>query len=350
MDTEKTKTPEADMGINGKERKDTKMAITSSRTVPGSAEYPLWSRIATACFYAMCAMLIVVVNKLVLTSYKFPSFLSLGLGQMVVTVVVLQLSKMLGLVHFPSPHKDTFKQVWPLPLLFFGNIVFSLGGTQRLSMPMYVVLRRFSNFLIMIGEYYVLGVVATPFIQFTVYLMILGAIIAASGDLAFDLIGYTFILATNLCSSASGVFTKQKLNAKTLGKYGLMFYNSLFMMGPLFLLSYVTGDIHKSIEYEHWNDPLFLAQFVMACVAGFMINYATMLCTQYNSALTTSIVGVLKNLVIVYAGMFIGGDYIYSTVNFIGINVSVVGGLMYSYATFTSKVPKTPVISNQSNV
>lgn len=58
------------MGINGKERKDTKMAITSSRTVPGSAEYPLWSRIATACFYAMCAMLIVVVNKLVLTSYK----------------------------------------------------------------------------------------------------------------------------------------------------------------------------------------------------------------------------------------------------------------------------------------
>lgn len=173
---------------------------------------------------------------------------------------------------------------------------------------------------------------------------------------------------------------------QTLGKYGLMFYNSLFMMGPLFLLSYVTGDIHKvkqnththkpfttqwliqnwlvhiimrlilivlcaplysvpvclyacvyvcvsrllacvcvrtrvralklifecafewvcavpfiivnimlqSIEYEHWNDPLFLAQFVMACVAGFMINYATMLCTQYNSALTTSIVGVLK--------------------------------------------------------
>lgn len=320
--------------------------MATQRRQPGTEaerplpEYSLFQRLSTALCYAVSASLIVIVNKLVLTSYRFPSFLALALGQMVVTVMILLSLRVMGLVQFPSPHPDLLKQICPLPLLFFGTIVFSLGGTQRLSLPMVIALRKFANLFILIGEYVILGVVATRFIQFTVFLMILGSLVAASHDLAFDLPGYGFIMANNLCSSMTGVFTTQKLNAKTLGKFGLMFYNCLFMMAPTAILAMVTGDMYKAAAYEHWTDPVFVAQFLMACVMGFIVNFCTLLCTQYNSALTTSIVGVLKNLFIIYAGMFIGGDYVYSLVNFIGINISVVGGVMYSYATFRSKQTK----------
>ena len=64
----------------------------------------------------------------------------------------------------------------------------------------------------------------------SVLIMIFGAIVAASNDLAFDFTAYALILSNNLFTALYGVYTKKRLSSD-LGKYGLLYYNSLFRKG-----------------------------------------------------------------------------------------------------------------------
>ncbi|KAJ8731665.1 hypothetical protein PYW07_004829 [Mythimna separata] len=291
-------------------------------------------KILSASFYALASFMITVVNKTVLTTYAFPSYLVVGLGQMVATISVLWAGRFFKIVQYPPLSRDILRHVWPLPVIYLGNMATGLGGTKELSLPMFTALRRFSVLMTMLGEKLVLGVTPSCAVQASVYAMVGGALLAAANDATFSLSGYTLILLNDVFTATNGVYIKKKLDAKHLGKYGLMYYNALFMIIPATLITWSTGDLQSSAEYENWDDSMFLVQFLMSCVMGFVLSYSIMLCTQYNSALTTTIIGCLKNIVVTYLGMVIGGDYVFSVLNFVGLNISVVASLLYTYVTF----------------
>ncbi|CAG2100030.1 unnamed protein product [Medioppia subpectinata] len=136
-------------------------------------------RILSALFYAISSVLIILINKILLTNYRFPLYHMLGMGQMLATIIILSIAKSLNVINYPNYSRDTLRKIWPLPVLYIGNLLCGLGGTKQLSLPMFTVLRRFTILMTLIGEYYILNVVQNTTIIMTIVAMVGGAMIAA---------------------------------------------------------------------------------------------------------------------------------------------------------------------------
>uniref|UniRef100_A0A8D2B0K8 Solute carrier family 35 member D2 n=1 Tax=Sciurus vulgaris TaxID=55149 RepID=A0A8D2B0K8_SCIVU len=219
------------------------------------------ARVLSALFYGACSFLLVLVNKALLTAYGFPSPIVLGIGQMAATIMILYVSKLNKIIHFPDFDKKIPIKLFPLPLLYVGNHLSGLSGTSKLSLPMFTVLRKFTIPLTLLLETIVLGKQYSSSVVASVFAIILGAFIAA----------------------------------------------------------------------------------------GFLLMYSTVLCSYYNSALTTAVVGAIKNVSVAYIGMFVGGDYIFSLLNFVGLNICMAGGLRYSFLTLSSQLQPQPPRDEESS-
>jgi len=83
-------------------------------------------------------------------------------------------------------------------------------------------------------------------------------------------------------------------------------------------------------SFEGW-DQTFTAMFIVGALLGSVLNYSIFLCTQYNSALTTAVIGCLKNVATSYVGMIYFSDFVFNWPNFLGINISIAGSLYFTY-------------------
>uniref|UniRef100_A0A8C0LDP9 Solute carrier family 35 member D2 n=1 Tax=Canis lupus dingo TaxID=286419 RepID=A0A8C0LDP9_CANLU len=250
----------------------------------------------SALFYGACSFLIVLVNKALLTAYGFPSPIFLGIGQMAATIMILYVSKLNKIIHFPDFDKKIPVKLFPLPLLYIGNHISGLSSTSKLSLPMFTVLRKFTIPLTLLLETIILGQALKaklcceflnnrpPF-----------CVLPPSSDLAFNLEGYIFVFLNDIFTAANGVYTKQKMDPKELGKYGVLFYNACFMIIPTLIISVSTGDLRQATEFNEWKNVLFIIQFLLSCFLGFLLMYSMVLCSYYNSALTTAVVGAIKH-------------------------------------------------------
>ena len=90
-------------------------------------------------------------------------------------------------------------------------------------------------------------------------------------------------------------------------------------------------DLVEVKKFTGWSNPYFVCEYLASCVMGLVLNYSIFLCTEYNSALVTTVVGCLKNILITYLGIiFPTEDYIFSWTNFLGLTISIIGSIFFA--------------------
>ncbi|KAL5107519.1 UDP-glucuronic acid/UDP-N-acetylgalactosamine transporter [Taenia crassiceps] len=256
------------------------------------------------------------VNKIILTANRFPSPIFLAASQMCITFVLLLTFSLCGLAKILKPSQTLILRIIPFSCIYAIDVVMGLAGTGAISLPLFSALRRISNFFILFGERYFFGKRHSVLTHIALITMVTGAFVAVSGDINFDPIGYGFIFINNISTAAKGLLTKSRLS---------------------------NGTIRPVVEFPLWTDAFFVAGFIFSCLAAVTLQFLTFECTRLTSALTTSVIGVLKNTIVSYGGMFVGGDYIFTVVNFCGVTISTTGAITYGVSMYLSKRVKLAI-------
>lgn len=323
-------------------------------------------RVLSALFYGVSSILVIFTNKAVMTTFGFPYVDFIATVQFVMTVFILSIFIALRKIDVPPLTWSIAFEVLPIALMFLGNVLCGLGSTRALSIPMFTALRRFSMLMIMLAEWCLLHVKPSPPVVLSISLMISGSILAACYDLSYDAGGYFMIFLNNAFTALNGVYMKKASISGKCTKMGVLFYNSLF--SAVIMLTFFFGEhffshtmeeefaaltsgakslrgagdmapayrlstLSKVSQHPGWNDTSFLLMILLSASMGSILNYSIFLCTTINSALTTAVVGTTKNIATTYIGMFAFSDYTFNWFNFVGINISIVGSIYYSYVT-----------------
>jgi hypothetical protein len=102
-----------------------------------------------------------------------------------------------------------------------------------------------------------------------------------------------------------------------------------------------TGDIHNISDAITKGTAMHGAWYlyimvISAATLGCVLNFSMFLCTLYNTALTTTIVGVLRGVVTILLG-FAYDTVKFSALNVTGITINTLGGVWYTWIKFTEK-------------
>lgn len=260
-------------------------------------------KLSSALLYGTCSFLITVINKIVLTTYKFPSSNILAVGQMIAILIILKTASQFRVVTIRRISMRN-RKLWGLAAIYLGNIMAGLGSTKHLPLPMLIALRRFSIAMTAVGEFYLLNIKQTFSIMMTIVAMIGGSFIAAASDLTFNATGYLLVMVNNFFTAANVVYIKKTIDSREINKHEILFYNALLTIVPLILISYCFNNMSTLYDYEHWSDLGFIVSFLTSCVMGYLLMFSTVLCTHYNTPLTTTIVGTLKVSSLIFLDRF----------------------------------------------
>ncbi|KAK3252603.1 hypothetical protein CYMTET_38110 [Cymbomonas tetramitiformis] len=308
--------------------------------------------------YMSFAIMLLVFNKVAVSSYKFKYANIITLLQLIMSNVLLGVMVRFRVISLYSNTGDddhnqmsrsrfvpihVVKATLPLSVAYLLYMVMGMASIGGVNLPMYTTLRRTTAAFTMAAEY-ILGGKRHPYnIIMSVVLMVVGALVASAHDLTFDVKGYLLVLGSNV-STAVYLQTIARFGQRSmLNSFGLMWCNGLVCAPVLLMVTLVTGELAAALQYEHLNATGFKIALFCSCSMAFLLNYSIFINTSLNSALTQTVCGNLKDMVVILVGFVWFGDAKFHPINFAGILLGVAGSIAYAVFKLTGAKPESTV-------
>eukprot|EP00258_Populus_trichocarpa_P029421 XP_024445440.1 UDP-galactose/UDP-glucose transporter 7 isoform X2 [Populus trichocarpa] len=292
--------------------------------------------LVAAVSYGIASMAMVFINKAILMQYGHS--MTLLTLQQLATALLIHFGRQMGYTRSRGVDMQTAKKLLPVSLFF------ALASLKGVNIPMYIAIKRLTPLAVLIAGFSSGKGKPTTQVTLSVLLIAAGVIIAALGDFSFDLWGYGMALTSVFFQTMYLVLVERSGAEDGLSSIEIMFYNSFLSLPFLIFLIIATGEFPYSLAllFAKSNSLSFLVILVISLVMGIVLNFTMFLCTIVNSALTTTIVGVLKGVGSTTLGFVVLGGVEVHALNVTGLVINTTGGVWYSYAKYQQKMSKPP--------
>ncbi|KAL4303899.1 hypothetical protein GQ457_10G003180 [Hibiscus cannabinus] len=291
--------------------------------------------------YGIASMAMVFINKAIIMQYAHS--MTLLTFQQLATALLIHFGRRTGYTKAKGVDIPTAKRLLPVSLFYNANVAFALASLKGVNIPMYIAIKRLTPLAVLIAGFFSGKGKPTTQVTLSVILIAGGVIVAAIGDFSFDLPGYTMALTSVFFQTMYLVLVEKSGAEEGLSSIEIMFYNSFLSLPFLLFLIIATGEFPSSLALllAKSNSLSFLFILVLSLVMGIALNYTMFLCTIVNSALTTTIVGVLKGVGSTTLGFVLLGGVQVHGLNVTGLVINTAGGVWYSYAKYQQRRIKT---------
>ncbi|KAL8499447.1 hypothetical protein ACS0TY_022422 [Phlomoides rotata] len=306
------------------------------------ADPPPYLSLVAALSYGFASMAMVFINKAVLMQYA--SSMTLLTVQQLMTTLLIRFGRVMGFTKGREFNVDTAKKLLLVSLFYNANVAFALASLKGVNIPMYIAIKRLTPLTVLIAGFFSGKGRPSTQVTLSVVLTAAGVIIAALGDFSFDLLGYSMALISVFFQTMYLVLVEKSGAEDGLSSVEIMFYNSILSLPFLLFLIIATGEFPDSVSilYAKSTSFSFLVLLLLSMVMSIALNYTMFLCTIVNSALTTTIVGVLKGVVSTTLGFVLLGGVQIHGLNVTGLVINTAGGVWYSFAKYMQKKNKLP--------
>ena len=160
--------------------------------------------------------------------------------------------------------------------------------------------------------------------------------------MTFSVLGYTCGIISNVAQSVYLLLVQRATNGQ-LSTVESLQLNCINAIPLLAIICILKGEIYDVQSYDRYSESAFIIAFILVVVLGCLLNYSLFLCTSVTSALTTTIVGGLKALAQTVLGIFTFGGVSNNISTFVGLSMSICGGLSYVFVKYLENRQKRNV-------
>lgn len=287
--------------------------------------------------YGIASMAMVFINKAVLMQYS--QSMTLLTLQQIASTLLIHFSRVLGYTKARAFNIDTAKKLFLVSLFYNANVAFALASLKGVNIPMYIAIKRLTPLSVLVAGFFSGKGRPTTQVTLSVVTTAAGVIVAALGDFSFDLFGYSMAFISVFFQTMYLVLVERSGAEDGLSSIEIMFYNSFLSLPFLLFLIIATGEFPNSLSilFAKSTSVYFFVILLLSLVMGIVLNYTMFLCTIVNSALTTTIVGVLKGVGSTTLGFVVLGGVQVHALNVFGLVINTAGGVWYSCAKYQQK-------------